>query len=55
MTQIPLSVILASVVLFVFSAVTIYLHPWECLAVGIGMILFVSTIRVAHFIFEELQ
>ena len=55
MKTIPLSVILSCVVLLIFSALTIYLHPWECLAVAVGMILFASAIRVAYFVSEELQ
>ena len=52
MKSIPISVILACVVLLIFVALTIYLHPMECLAVAIGVLLSGSAIRVAHFVFE---
>lgn len=53
MKTIPLSVILSCVVLLIFVAITVYLHPWECLAVAIGMTLFAAAIRVAYFVSEN--
>ena len=52
MKSIPISVILACVVLIPFVAATIYLHPMECLAVAIGVLLSGSAIRVAYFVIE---
>ena len=52
MKTIPISVILACVVLLIFVAITVYLHPWYCLFVALVMILSASIIRVAHFVFE---
>ena len=52
MKTIPLSVILACVVLLAFVAVTVYLHPAVCLAFAIGALICASAIRVAYFVFE---
>lgn len=52
MKTIPLSVILAGIVLLIFTALSIYLHPWQCLAVSIGVLLCASAIRVAYFVIE---
>lgn len=52
MKPFPISVILACVVLLIFVAVTIYLHPWECLAISIGVLVCAAAIRVAYFIIE---
>ena len=52
MKSIPISVILACVVLIPFVAATIYLHPWYCLFVALVMILSASIIRVAYFVIE---
>lgn len=52
MKTIPISVILACVVLLPFVAATIYLHPWDCLVVALVMILCASIIRVAYFVIE---
>jgi hypothetical protein len=52
MKLIPISVILASVVLFIFSAVTVYLHPLQCLAIAVVVLLAASAIRVAYFVIE---
>jgi hypothetical protein len=52
MKSIPISVILASVVLLIFVALLVYLNPMECLAVVIGVLLCGSAIRVAYFVIE---
>ena len=52
MKSIPISVILARVVLLIFVALTIYLNPMESLAVAIGVLLCGSAIRVAYFVIE---
>lgn len=50
--DIPVTVILACVVLLAFVAVTVYLHPAVCLAFAIGALICASGIRVAYFVIE---
>lgn len=50
--DIPLTVMLSCSVLLVFVGLTVYLHPWESLAVALGVMLCAAAIRVAYFVIE---